>query len=43
MGLELGMPFTPYPRFFGIALAPRFVVVTLAAHLVFVEDRMSGG
>jgi len=35
LGLELGMLFTPYPRFFGIALAPRFVVVTLAAHLVF--------
>jgi len=35
VGLELGMLFTPYPRFFGIGLAPRFVVVTLAAHLVF--------
>jgi len=35
VGLELGMLFTPYPRFFGITLAPRFVVVTVAAHLVF--------
>jgi hypothetical protein len=35
VGLELGMLLTPYPRFFGIALAPRFVVVTVAAHLVF--------
>ncbi len=35
VGLELGMLFTPYPKFFGIALAPRFVVVTMAAHLVF--------
>jgi hypothetical protein len=35
VGLELGMLFTPYPKFFGIPLAPRFVVVTLAAHLVF--------
>jgi hypothetical protein len=35
VGLELGMLFTPYAKFFGIALAPRFVVVTLAAHLVF--------
>jgi hypothetical protein len=34
-GLELGMLFTPYPNFFGIALTPRFVVITLAAHLVF--------
>jgi hypothetical protein len=34
-GLELGMLFTPYPTFFGIALIPRFVVATLAAHLVF--------
>ncbi|MCX6923489.1 MAG: hypothetical protein NT154_09820 [Verrucomicrobia bacterium] len=29
------MLFTPYPHFFGIALTPKFVVVTLAAHLVF--------
>jgi hypothetical protein len=34
-GLELGMLFTPYPRFFGIALTTKFVVVTLAAHVVF--------
>ena len=35
VGLELGMLFTPYAKFFGIVLAPSFVVVTLAAHLVF--------
>jgi hypothetical protein len=35
VGLELGMLFTPYPKFFGIPLTPRFVAVTLAAHLVF--------
>jgi hypothetical protein len=35
VGLELGMLFTPYPIFFGIALTPKFVVITLAAHLVF--------
>ena len=35
VGLELGMLFTPYAKFFGIALMSRFVVVTLAAHLVF--------
>jgi hypothetical protein len=29
------MLFTPYPKFFGIALTPTFVVVTLAAHLMF--------
>jgi hypothetical protein len=35
VGLDLGMLFTPYAKFFGIVLAPKFVVVTLAAHLVF--------
>lgn len=34
-GLELAMLFTPYPAFFGIPLSAKFVVVTLAAHLVF--------
>ena len=34
-GLELGMICTPYPRVFGIAVTPRFVLVTLAAHAVF--------
>jgi hypothetical protein len=29
------MIFTPYTKFFGIVLTPSFVVVTLAAHLVF--------
>jgi hypothetical protein len=35
MGLELGMLFTPYTGFFGIPLTARFVIVTLAAHLIF--------
>ena len=35
VGLELAMLFTPYPGFFQIARTARFVVVTLAAHLVF--------
>jgi hypothetical protein len=35
VGLELGMLFTPYPRFFGITPAALFVTVTLAAHLIF--------
>jgi uncharacterized membrane protein len=34
-GLELGMLFTPYPHVFGIPLTPRFVVVTLTAHVIF--------
>jgi hypothetical protein len=34
-GLELAMLFTPYTRFFGINLAALFVVVTLAAHMIF--------
>ena len=33
--LELGMLLTPYPATFGIALSARFVVVTMAAHVVF--------
>jgi hypothetical protein len=35
VGLELAMLFTPYPTFFHIPLTSKFVVVTLAAHLVF--------
>jgi hypothetical protein len=35
VGLELAMLLTPYPAFFHIPLTPKFVVVTLAAHLVF--------
>ena len=35
VGLELGMLFTPYPQTFGIHVTTRFVVVTLAAHLLF--------
>jgi hypothetical protein len=35
VGLELGMLFTPYPRFFGIQLTTTFVIVTLAAHSIF--------
>jgi hypothetical protein len=29
------MLFTPYAKFFGIALTPKFVIITVAAHLVF--------
>jgi hypothetical protein len=35
VGLELAMLLTPYPAFFHIPLTAQFVVVTLAAHLVF--------
>ncbi len=35
VGLELGMLLTPYPKFFGIALTPKFVAVTVAAHSLF--------
>jgi hypothetical protein len=35
VGLELAMLFTPYPAFFHIPLTATFVVVTMAAHLVF--------
>ena len=35
VGLELGMLLTPYPQTFGIDVTPRFIVVTLAAHLLF--------
>jgi hypothetical protein len=35
VGLELGMLLTPYPGVFGIHLSALFVVVTLAAHLIF--------
>lgn len=35
VGLELGMLFTPYPRFFAIPLTTQFVAVTLAAHVIF--------
>jgi hypothetical protein len=35
VGLELGMLFTPYPQTFGIHVTARFVVVTMAAHLIF--------
>ena len=34
-GLEVALLVTPYTSFFGIAQTPRFVVVTLLAHLVF--------
>lgn len=34
-GIELAMLFTPYTGFFGIGLTARFVIVTLAAHLIF--------
>lgn len=35
VGLELGMLFTPYPRMFSITVGAAFIVVTLAAHLIF--------
>jgi hypothetical protein len=35
VGLELGMLLTPYPQTFGIHVTPRFVMVTLIAHLIF--------
>jgi hypothetical protein len=35
VGLELGMLLTPYPQTFGIQVTPRFIGVTLAAHLIF--------
>lgn len=35
VGLELAMLFTPYPATFGIRVTETFVVVTLAAHLIF--------
>ncbi|MDB5319334.1 MAG: hypothetical protein JWN40_965 [Phycisphaerales bacterium] len=35
VGLELGMLFTPYTRFFGIVPAALFVAVTLTAHMIF--------
>jgi hypothetical protein len=35
VALELGMLLTPYPQVFGIAVTPRFVVVTMAAHAIF--------
>lgn len=34
-GIELGLLLTPYSQTFGIAVTPRYVVVTLAAHLLF--------
>jgi hypothetical protein len=34
-GLEVAMLFTPYTGFFGISPTYRFVVATMAAHLVF--------
>ena len=35
VGLELAMLFTPYTQVFGIHLSSNFVLVTLAAHLIF--------
>lgn len=35
LALELGMLFTPYPSVFNIAVTTRFVVVTVAAHVIF--------
>jgi hypothetical protein len=35
LSVEVILLLTPYPRFFGIPLDHRFVVLTLSAHLVF--------
>jgi hypothetical protein len=35
VGLELGMLLTPYPQVFHIAVSPRFIAVTAAAHAIF--------
>ena len=35
LGLELGMLLTPYPAVFGIPVTARFVIVTVAAHVIF--------
>jgi hypothetical protein len=35
LGVELILLCTPYPRFFGLALDQKFIVLTLSAHLVF--------
>lgn len=35
VGLELGMLFTPYPGVFGIHVGMAFIIVTLAAHVLF--------
>jgi len=34
-GLEIGMLLSPYPQFFSIPITATFVVVTLAAHIIF--------
>jgi hypothetical protein len=35
VGIELCLLFSPYASFFSISVTPRFVAVTLAAHVVF--------
>ena len=35
VALELGMLLTPYPQVFHIAVTPRFIAVTAAAHAIF--------
>lgn len=35
LALELGMLLTPYPQVFHIAVTPRFIAVTAAAHAIF--------
>jgi hypothetical protein len=35
LGLEAAMLLTPYPSVFSIAVTPRFVAATIAAHLIF--------
>jgi hypothetical protein len=35
VGIELCLLVSPYAGFFGIHLTPRFVAVTMAAHIIF--------
>ena len=35
VGIEVCLLASPYAAFFGIHLTPRFIVVTLVAHIIF--------
>ena len=35
VGIELCLLASPYASFFGIHLTPRFIVVTMIAHIIF--------
>ncbi len=35
VGIELCLLASPYAPFFGVQITPRFVVVTLVAHMIF--------